>query len=138
MEEWRAALGNDLFSELVQTGDIQFVAYRDGDYRLIKNPWPSVASAAYLNSSDPRRRVDRDFYGNQRSQSESGTFGAFSITPMVEIVGVQYREIFANDSAASLTMADFSWVKHNYNLNSPHTQTYALNWSNAENYYAEH
>ncbi|NJL30159.1 MAG: PEP-CTERM sorting domain-containing protein [Phycisphaerales bacterium] len=141
MQEWRNALGNDLYSELVETGDIQFAAYVDGDYRLLENPWLNVATPEFLDPADPRMKVDRDFYGNLRSESSVLAVGAFSFQvprtepePVPETVGVEYREIFANNTDSTMTMADFRWIKHNYNPNSTTTKTFAMNRSSAEDY----
>ncbi|AHF90178.1 hypothetical protein OPIT5_08005 [Opitutaceae bacterium TAV5] len=94
LDDWRRATDSDTGSALVDPGAIHFANYAADDYRLLQNPASGNSSAfpgpatttRYLDPSDKRMQVNRDFYGQLRSQDPTSPTaapapGAFNVEP---------------------------------------------------------
>lgn len=81
LEAWRAATSQDLHSRLIDGKPALFANYAEGDYRPVPGMVPAeVSNAAFLQPTDPRQKVDRDFFGVSRSASPELVPGAFSVS----------------------------------------------------------
>ena len=85
LDAWRAATSQDADSLMSDAGPSLFADYAKEDYRPRAGAVaPGVADPSFLKPSDPRRTVDRDFYGVLRSETKELVPGAFCATPVPE------------------------------------------------------